>query len=257
SPSLRISSLPVISVLPLPSTLMSRTVNTRSRSSPAWIRSGALRVMAERACTNTVSVTVSRPARSTFSARLTLLVSNGGRAPPPMARPLPPRPGHPPPGWQPPPMQQPGIPYAGPQPPPPPPRPTGSTAPPWTLPHPGMFQPRRSNTGAIVATILVALLVVGAGPVGFLALTSKKRHPVPRGGLGTGAAQRQPAVLLPRPRGARRRQHRDTVQRQRGPQLRGVLLSQEPHDLHAVRVAADRPVRRASRRVPRRPRARV
>src|SRR5207244_96406 len=52
----------------------------------------------------------------------------------------------------------------------------GSTAPPWTLPHPGMFQPRRSNTGAIVATILVALLVVGAGTVGFLALTSKKHH---------------------------------------------------------------------------------
>src|SRR2546429_4405804 len=92
-------------------------------------------------------------------------------APPPFARPLPPRPGYPPPpGWQ-----QPGIPYPGPQPPPPPPRPIGSTAPPWAMPpHPGAFQPRRSNTGAIVATVLVALLVVAAGTVGFLALTQKK-----------------------------------------------------------------------------------
>jgi predicted metalloprotease len=52
----------------------------------------------------------------------------------------------------------------------------GSTAPPWAMPHPGAFQPRRSNTGAIVATVLVALLVVGAGSVGFLAITSKKHH---------------------------------------------------------------------------------
>ena len=45
------------------------------------------------------------------------------------------------------------------------------------MPHyPGAFQPRRSNTGAIVATVLVALLVVGAGTVGFLAITSKKHH---------------------------------------------------------------------------------
>lgn len=96
-------------------------------------------------------------------------------APPPFARPLPPRPGYPPPppppGWQ----QQPGIPYAGPQPPPPPPRPMGSTAPPWAMPpHPGMFRPKRSNTGAIVATVLVALLVAGAGTIGALALTHKK-----------------------------------------------------------------------------------
>lgn len=100
-------------------------------------------------------------------------------APPPQVRPLPPRPGYPP-GWhqQPPttPLPTPGIPYTGPVPPPPPPRPTGSTLPPWNLPHPGAFTPRKSNTGAVVATVLVAVLLLAAGTVGVLTLTDKKDH---------------------------------------------------------------------------------
>jgi uncharacterized protein len=96
-------------------------------------------------------------------------------APPPQARPLPPRPGYPP-GWQPTAQYPtPGIPYSGPVPPPPPPRPTGSTLPPWTVPHPGAFTPRKSNSGAIVATVLVAVLLVAAGMVGVLTLTDGKK----------------------------------------------------------------------------------
>jgi uncharacterized protein len=97
-------------------------------------------------------------------------------APPPYARPLPPRPGFPPPGYTQP-LPDPGIPYAGPVPPPPPPRPTGSTVAPWTLPHhPAAFRPRKSNAGAVFATIMVAVLVAGAGLVGVLALTEKKQN---------------------------------------------------------------------------------
>jgi predicted metalloprotease len=99
-------------------------------------------------------------------------------APPPHARPLPPRPIYPPPGYQPTAqLPTPGIPYSGPVPPPPP-RPTGSTVPPWNLPHPGAFTPRKSNTGAIVATVLVAVLLVAAGMVGVLTLTDKKKDRV-------------------------------------------------------------------------------
>jgi predicted metalloprotease len=68
--------------------------------------------------------------------------------PPPMPRPLPP------PGWHPPPM--------------------GATTPPWlqrTYPP-----PRKSNTGAIVATLVVVALVVAAGLIGVLAVGGKKHH---------------------------------------------------------------------------------
>jgi predicted metalloprotease len=74
-----------------------------------------------------------------------------------MVRPLPPRPGYPPPpGWRPPPP----------------------SVPPWTLPpYPGAAPPRRSNTGAIVATILIGALLVGAGVVG-VASATQRRTPV-------------------------------------------------------------------------------
>jgi uncharacterized protein len=75
--------------------------------------------------------------------------------PPPVARPLPPWHGHPPQHGYPPPA-------------------VGPTAPPWTL-HPYPV-PRRSNTGAIVATIVVVLLVVAATLIGVIAVNGKKDH---------------------------------------------------------------------------------
>lgn len=51
----------------------------------------------------------------------------------------------------------------------------GSTAPPWTLPYAGPPR-RKSNTGAIVATVLVGVLVVAAGLIGVIAFTGKKDH---------------------------------------------------------------------------------
>lgn len=53
----------------------------------------------------------------------------------------------------------------------------GSTAPPWTLPsYPGAIPRRKSNTNAILATVVVAVLLVGAGVIGVVAVTSKKAH---------------------------------------------------------------------------------
>jgi uncharacterized protein len=52
--------------------------------------------------------------------------------------------------------------------------------PPWVQGypgHPGMLRPRpKSNTGPLVATIIVAVLVVSAGLVGFLALNDRGNH---------------------------------------------------------------------------------
>ncbi len=134
-----------------------------------------------------------------------------GPLPPPQARPLPPHPAgrrqagpHPgTPGPYPPPA--PGGPYPppgpgwphgqpGPYPPPGarppfPPRPPGGypgypppgpTVPPWVQGypgHPGMLRPRpKSNTGPLVATIVVAVLVVTVGMIGVLALTDRADH---------------------------------------------------------------------------------
>jgi predicted metalloprotease len=63
---------------------------------------------------------------------------------------------------------------------PPPGAPPGSTAPPWLQGypgHPGMLRPRpRSNTGPLVATIIVAVLVVLAGLIGLAALSDRGNH---------------------------------------------------------------------------------
>jgi len=131
-----------------------------------------------------------------------------GPLPPPQARPLPQRPmpgyGQPPPGQH---LQRPTQPYGPPPPPYPPtaqypqqpppgrppmpgqppvppmpppgygyPQPPRSTAPPW-LQYPGhqqLLAPRpKSNSGALVATIIVAVLVGAVGLVGLLALNDK------------------------------------------------------------------------------------
>ncbi|MFL6142334.1 MAG: neutral zinc metallopeptidase [Labedaea sp.] len=56
-------------------------------------------------------------------------------------------------------------------------RPLGPAAPPWTLPaHPGAFAPRRSNAGAIVATVLVLMLVGAAGLIGAVTVSGRKHH---------------------------------------------------------------------------------
>ena len=78
SPSRMTNSSPVTSaVLSLPVTSTFSTVNTRSVSSPARMRSGWWRVIVLRAWTNTCSRTESLPSRSTFSAMLTLCGSSG------------------------------------------------------------------------------------------------------------------------------------------------------------------------------------
>ncbi|MPZ86294.1 MAG: metallopeptidase [Actinophytocola sp.] len=93
---------------------------------------------------------------------------------PPTRPPFPPA-GRPPGGYGPP-----SGPYRGPQTFPPGYPPPGSTTPPWLQGypgHPGMLRPRpKSNTGPLVATILVAVLVVGAGLIGFLALNDRGDH---------------------------------------------------------------------------------
>jgi uncharacterized protein len=116
-----------------------------------------------------------------------------GPLPPPQARPLPPRPG----GYGPPPGHPPTQPYPVPPPqyptgqypmgrypqgqyppgpgmyPPPPPRPT---TPPW-LQYPGhqhLLQPRRkSNTAALVGTLIVVVLLGAVAMVGVLAMNDK------------------------------------------------------------------------------------
>jgi len=50
---------------------------------------------------------------------------------------------------------------------------SGPTTPPWVQPYPGRARPT-SNTGPIVATVVIAALVVTAGLIGVLALTGKK-----------------------------------------------------------------------------------
>jgi predicted metalloprotease len=131
-----------------------------------------------------------------------------GPLPPPQARPMPQAPGYgpppgqhrqgmppqgpppPPPGYGPPhrptaqfppPRFGPGMPPQGPPPgyryPPGPPRPP--TTPPW-LQYPGhqhMLAPRKkSNSGALVATIIVAVLVGAVGLVGILAMNDRGDH---------------------------------------------------------------------------------
>jgi len=113
-------------------------------------------------------------------------------APPPG---MPPHQGPPTGPWQqtgptpPPPYQQPGAPYpppmAGPpgrppgmpqRPPGYPPAPPGANLPPWAQPYPGhQLRPRpKSNTGPIVAVVLVAVLIAAAGIIGIVALNKKK-----------------------------------------------------------------------------------
>jgi uncharacterized protein len=104
-----------------------------------------------------------------------------GPLPPPQARPLPP---HPMPGYGPPPGQRPyGAPPSGQFPPPqypfpgqypPPPRPT---MPPWAPQYPGYphrLAPRKSsNTGALLATIIVVVLLGGVAIVGLVSMSDK------------------------------------------------------------------------------------
>ncbi|MFL6122904.1 neutral zinc metallopeptidase, partial [Actinophytocola sp.] len=131
-----------------------------------------------------------------------------GPLPPPRARPLPPNavpghgghpptrpygvppgtpPGPPPPGMPPgppglPPGPPPGMPQGPPGGMPPggfpgghPPRPPRSTMPPWA-PYPGhphMLAPHRpSNTGALIATLIVVVLLGGVATVGFVAMNN-------------------------------------------------------------------------------------
>jgi predicted metalloprotease len=55
--------------------------------------------------------------------------------------------------------------------------PTGPIMPPWTLPaHPGAFAPRRSNAGAVVATVLVLMLVGAAALIGVVTASGRKNH---------------------------------------------------------------------------------
>lgn len=76
--------------------------------------------------------------------------------------------------------------------------------PPWSLPpYPGAMPPRRSNTGAIVATILICALLVGAGVVGVATATNRK-PPVADVGYDYPEAQPRDAGSGPTSRAPRR-----------------------------------------------------